>query len=196
MASPRRWAGAFVRHNGTVSTRDSGSFDDTSFEDRTTADTPVFDDEQGSPRPPTRVPGVWKQMPMLVRVVMVGLLVVAAGGIVVLSKSSLASSSNLAGGTVVELIPTDGSNILQQADIGIVLKSGYATRLSVNGTPLPANQVHTVAYSSQVQFSFTPGPNQVFTRWPAGKNCIAATYWRVQDGPTHAAGEDWCFTTV
>jgi hypothetical protein len=179
-----------------VTTSDSGSFDDAAFEDRTTADPGLVDDHEGSPRPPTRVPGVWKQMPVTVRVLMVALVLVAAGGIVVLSRSSLASSSNLAGGTIEQLIPTDGSNILQQDQIGIVLKSGYTARLTVAGTAIPQSQVRTVTYASQTQFTFQPGPGKVFTHWPAGKSCVAATYWKVQDGPTHAAGEDWCFTVV
>jgi len=181
---------------GAVTTTDSGSFDDASFEDRTTADQIELDDDQGSPRPPTKVPGVWKQMPMAIRILMLVLLVVAAGGIVVVSKQSLASSSNLAGGTIVNLIPTDGSNILQQDQIGIVLKTGYTARFAVSGTAIPQSQVQTVNYSSQVQFTFTPGSGKVFARWPAGKSCVVASYWQVQNGPSHAASVDWCFTVV
>ncbi len=179
-----------------MSTSDPASFDDDAFEDRTTAEQVGLDDDQGSPRPPTRVPGVWKQMPLAVRILMVALLLVAAGAIWALSRQSLASSSNLAGGTIVELIPTDGSNILQQDQIGIVLKSGYSTRLSVNGTAIPISQVQTVNYASQSQYTFTPGQGKVFTSWPAGKSCVAASYWRVQDGPSHASSQDWCFTVV
>lgn len=179
-----------------VTTSDSGSFDDDSFEDRTTAEQVGLDDEEGSPRPPTRVPGVWKQMPVVVRIVMVALLLVAGGAIWALSRQSLASSSNLAGGTVVELIPTDGSNILQQDQIGIVLKSGYRTRLTVNGTAIPVGQLQAVNYASQTQYTFQPGAGKAFTVWPAGKSCVAASYWRVQDGPAHAASQDWCFTVV
>ena len=94
-----------VRHNGGVTTSDSGSFDDAAFEDRTTAEQVGLDDDEGSPRPPTRVPGVWKQMPMAVRILMVALLLVAVGGIWALSRQSLASSSNLAGGTIVRAHP-------------------------------------------------------------------------------------------
>jgi hypothetical protein len=179
-----------------VTTTDSGSFDDASFEDRTTAEQVGLDDDQGSPRPPTKVPGVWKQMPLVVRILMVALVLVAGGAIWALSRQSLASSSNLAGGTIVELIPTDGSNIVQQDQIGIVLKTGYTTRLTVNGTAIPVGQMKTVNYSGQTQYTFQPGPGQVFSRWPAGKSCVAATYWRVQDGPVHASSQDWCFTVV
>jgi hypothetical protein len=179
-----------------VSTSDSTPFDDDAFEDRTTAEQVGLDDDLGSPRPPTRVPGVWKQMPVAVRILMVALLLVAVGAIWALSRQSLASSSNLAGGTVVELIPTDGSNILQQDQIGIVLKVGYRTQLSVNGTSIPVGQMQTVDYASQTQYTFTPGAGKAFTAWPAGKSCVAARYWRIQDGPAHAASQDWCFTVV
>ncbi len=179
-----------------VTTTDSGAFDDASFEDRTTAEQIELDDDQGSPRPPTKVPGVWKQMPLAVRIAMVALLLVAIGAIWALSRQSLASSSNLAGGTIVELIPTDGSNILQQDQIGIVLKTGYRTQLTVNGTAIPVGQMETVNYSSQTQYTFQPGPGKAFSRWPAGKSCVAASYWRVQDGPSRASSQGWCFTVV
>jgi hypothetical protein len=175
---------------------DESGFDEAAFEDRTTAEAELLDDGLGSPRPPTRVPGVWKQMPLAVKVLLVGLLLVAAGGIAVLSRSSLAANSDLDGGTVIELIPSDGSNIVQQADIGIVVKSGYTAHLSVNGTSIPQSQLQTVPYATQTQFSFTPGAGKVFTRWPAGKSCVAATYYQVQNGPIHASGQDWCFTVV
>lgn len=177
---------------------DDDTFDESVFEDRTVADAPVLEDDEalGSPRPPTRVPGVWKQMPLAIKVLMVGLLLVAAGGIAVLSRQSLAANTDLDNGTVIDLNPSDGSNILQQADIGITLKAGYTTRLTVNGTAIPQSQVQTVPYATQTQFTFTPGSGKVFTHWPAGKSCIAATYYQTKDGPLHASGVDWCFTAV
>ncbi len=175
---------------------DQPAFDEAAFEDRTTAEGELLDEGLGSPRPPTRVPGVWKQMPLAIKVLLVGLVLVAAGGIAVLSRSSLAANTDLDGGTVIELIPSDGSNILQQADVGIVVKSGYSAHLSVNGTSIPQGQLQTVPYATQTQFTFTPGAGKVFTRWPAGKSCVSATYYTIQAGPTHAAGQNWCFTVV
>ncbi len=168
----------------------------------TTGSGPSYDetgalaDDQGSPRPPTRVPGVWSQMPMAVRVLMIGLLVVAVVGIAALSRTSLSSSSDLDGGTVQLLIPTDGSNILQQDRVGIDVSTGVTARLAVNGTALPADQVRVVAYSGQVEYAFEPGAGKVFTRWPAGKSCVLATYWKTKDGPTHSSYQHWCFTVV
>ena len=153
-------------------------------------------DEGGSPRPPTRVPGVWSQMPVAVRVLLVALLLVAAGGIAVLTRFSSGSSADLAGGTIIQLIPADGSNILQQDQIGIILATGYTTKLSVNGTSIPQSQIHTVAFQDQTQFTFEPGPGKAFSNWPAGKSCVLATYWRLSAGPNHSSVQQWCFTVV
>jgi len=171
---------ADVGQNGPVSSADPG----------------YLADEDGSVRPPTKVPGVWSQMPVGVRILLVGLLVVAAGGIAVLSRTSLQSSANLDNGTVVLLTPTDGSNILQQDAIGIDLKTGYSATMRVNGTALPPSQVRVVSFSNEVSYRFEPGPGKVFTAWPAGESCIDATYWKTSSGPGHSSVQHWCFTVV
>jgi hypothetical protein len=142
------------------------------------------------------VPGVWTQMPVGVRILLIGLLVVAVGGIAVLSRTSLQSSADLDNGTVVLLTPTDGSNILQQDAIGIDLKPGYTSTLRVNGTAIPTSQVRVVSFAQQISFRFEPGQGKVFTAWPAGKSCIDATYWKVSAGSEHSSVEHWCFTVV
>ncbi len=172
--------GRAVGHNGRVSSTDSSP----------------LAGEEGSPRPPTKVPGVWTQMPIAARVAVVVLLLVATGGVVALAHTSLQSSADLAGGTVVLLTPTDGSNILQQDSVGIELVSGYTATMRVAGTSLPPSQVRRVAYANQVSYSFEPGPNKVFTRWPEGKSCVDATYWKTADGPGSSAVEHWCFTVL
>jgi hypothetical protein len=164
--------------------------------DVSSTDSSPLADEEGSKRPPTKVPGVWTQMPLAARIAVVVLLLVAVGGIAAISRTSLQSSSDLAGGTVVLLSPTDGSNILQQDTIGITLVSGYSTTLRVAGTTLPASQVRRVSYASQVAYSFEPGPGKVFTRWPEGKSCVDATYWKTADGPGASSVEHWCFTVL
>jgi hypothetical protein len=162
----------------------------------TTADPGSLADEDGSPRPPTKVPGVWTQMPMGVRILLIALLVIAVGGIAVLSRTSLQSSADLDNGTVVLLTPTDGSNILQQDAIGIDLKTGYSASLRVNGTAIPGSQVRVVSFADEVSYRFEPGQGKVFTAWPAGKSCVDATYWKTSDGPAKASVEHWCFTVV
>jgi hypothetical protein len=152
------------------------------------------DEPQPSVRPPTKVPGVWTQMPLGIKVLVIVLPLIAAAGVVVLAHQSIQSSANLDNGIVTQLVPTDGSNIVQQDAIGIDLASGYTAKLAVNGTPIPQNQLRIVPGLGQ--YSFTPGKGKVFTAWPAGKSCAVATYWKVKDGPGHANAQHWCFTVV
>jgi hypothetical protein len=147
-----------------------------------------------SPRPPTRVPGVWAQMPLPVRVGLIALLVVAASGIYAVTRLHFQSSANLDNGVVEQLIPADGDKLLQQARIGIDLQTGYNASLAVNGVALPEDQVDRIAAFNQVLFQ--PGPGKAFEAWPAGRNCIVATYYKYETGPTQSSSLTWCFSVV
>ena len=146
-----------------------------------------------SPRPPTKVPGVWKQIPLAVKFLLVVLVLVAAGGVVVANRLTNESTAQLGNGTIEQLIPNNGDKILQQDQIGIRLASGYTADLSVNGTPLPADQVTQVAALNEVLFQ--PGQGKVFEQWPAGQNCVVATYWKYET-PGQTDTHTWCFSVV
>ncbi|MCU0310598.1 MAG: hypothetical protein MUE36_06620 [Acidimicrobiales bacterium] len=103
-------------------------------------------------------------------------------------------STNLAGGSIERLIPAPDSKILQQDQIGIDLAPGYEAELAVNGTPLPLDEVLAVPQLSQVFFQ--PGPGKAIEFWPAGRNCIVATFWRTETGPAQSSNTSWCFSVV
>jgi len=95
---------------------------------------------------------------------------------------------------IEQLYPTENAQILQQDRIGIDLAPGYEGRLSLNGEPLPDDEVMTVPELNQVFYQ--PGPGQTFDAWPAGRNCIIATFWRSETGPGQSTNRAWCFTVV
>jgi hypothetical protein len=149
-------------------------------------------EEDGSPRPPTRAPGMWKVIPLGVKIVLGVLLLVALGGIALLTQLSSESSGGLAGGVIEQLIPSRDAKILQQDQIGIDLQTGYSADLAVNGVPIPEDQLTRVSGLDEVLFQ--PGPGRVFEEWPAGQSCVVATFWPNDVGRAEAKTENWCFT--
>jgi len=145
-----------------------------------------------SPRPPTRAPGMWGQIPLPVKILLGVLLIVAVGGIYTVSQLSSESSGGLAGGVIEQLIPAKSSKILQQDQIGIDLQTGYSANLAVNGVPIPEDQVTRVSGLDEVLFQ--PGAGKVFEQWPAGQNCVVATFWANDVGPAQSRTQSWCFT--
>ena len=148
----------------------------------------------GSPRPPTKVPGVWRQLPVAIKLLLVGLLLVASAGIYTASKLTSQSEAQFDNGVVVQLIPNDGDKVLQQAQVGIRLADGYTGSLTANGVPVPDDQVDRVQALNEVLFQ--PGDGKIIDAWPAGKNCIVATYWKFETGPSQSSTHTWCFSVV
>ena len=97
--------------------------------------------------------------------------------------------------TVVQLLaPPDGSNVLSQAQIEIDLTAPYDAHLSINGVPVPDDQLQKHPELSQVVF--TPGAGKVFEKLPSGRNCVEADVFRV-DGTNEAVPPvRWCFNVT
>ena len=158
-------------------------------------DTPLEPTDEGSPRPPTRVPGVWAQIPVLVRIGLVALLLIAAGGVYAVTRLTSESSANLDNGVIQQLIPAEASQVPQQAQVGIDLADGYDASLSVNGVPIPDDQTDRIVAFNQVLFQ--PGEGKVFQKWDASvPTCVTASYWRYDQGPGQATMRTWCFSVV
>jgi hypothetical protein len=114
--------------------------------------------------------------------------------VVVLAAQSSTNSTNLAGGTVERVIPADDAKMLQQAPVGIDLAPGYDGTLTVNGIPIPDDQLTRTPQLNLIEFQ--PGPDKEIEQFPAGENCVVATFWRSETGPTQSSGVSWCFTVV
>lgn len=93
---------------------------------------------------------------------------------------------------VEHLIPAQDAEILQQAEIGIDLATGYEGLLVLDGTTIPRDELRIVPEQNQVFFA--PGPGRIFTALPAGPNCAVAIVWQSARG---RGPEDlsfrWCF---
>jgi hypothetical protein len=123
-----------------------------------------------------------------------GLAVVIVACVVLLAAQSSTNSTNLAGGAVERLIPADDDKMLQQAPVGIDLAAGYDGTLTVNGVPIPEDQLTRTPQLNLVEFQ--PGPGKEIEQLPPGENCVVATFWRSETGPAQSSGVSWCFTVV
>ena len=102
--------------------------------------------------------------------------------------------NDLGGPSIERLIPEPDSKILQQDQVGIDLAPGYEATLQIDQTPNPDDQLTKVGPLNQVFFQ--PGPGKAFEFWPAGQNCVVATFWKTEQGPTSAVNRSWCFSVL
>lgn len=124
----------------------------------------------------------------------IALLAIAVVCVVIAAQLGTTDSTQLDGGRIERMIPTPGSKILQQDEIGIDMSPGYEATLSLNGVVLPLDQTSVIGPINQV--TFKPGPGKVFEQLPAGQNCVTATYWQIAFGPEESSKRTWCFTVV
>ena len=148
----------------------------------------------GSVRPPTKVPGVLREIPLPVKILLVGLLLATAAGIYAANRLTSQSEAQFDNGVVVQLIPNDGDKVLQQAQVGIRLADGYTGSLVANGVAVPDDQINRVPALNEILFQ--PGDGKILSAWPAGKNCVVATYWKFETGPSQSSTHTWCFSVV
>lgn len=158
----------------------------------TDPDTPTAATPEADVAPPTQVRTTRKFQPRHAGYIV--LLLIVAVAVVAVYKNSATTATNLDGGKIQRLIPTPGSKILQQDIVGIDLAPGYEGSLTLNGTPLPDDQVTIVPPLNQI--TFKPGPNKIFEQLPEGENCLVATYWLTATGPSVTTSRSWCFSVV
>ncbi|MCY4164347.1 MAG: hypothetical protein OXE93_09090 [bacterium] len=89
------------------------------------------------------------------------------------------------------LIPPRSAEVLSQETVGIDLAQGYEVRLVLNGVELPADQLR---HSPDInRYSFRPDRGKVVERLRAEQNCVQATYWPQEVGPSDSQTITWCF---
>jgi hypothetical protein len=85
------------------------------------------------------------------------------------------------------LIPTPGSEVLRQAPVGIDLVPGFTATLTVNGVPVPEDELRVDL--SLGRFLYLPGEGTIALN--PGPNVISATYWPIAEGPERSRTETW-----
>lgn len=122
------------------------------------------------------------------------LLCVVAGSVYLLVDQSRKGDITLDGGVIERLIPAPGLKVLKQDAIGVDLAPGYEAKLALDGVPIPAYQMSTVAALGQ--YTVNPVVGSDFEALPTGNHCATVTYWRTADGPESSTSRSWCFTVL
>ncbi len=134
---------------------------------------------------------------MLRRVLITVVVLACIGGIALAGSRTQTGEPDIAetGGDprVVELfVPSEGSEVLRQAQVGIDLTSDFTGTLVVNGTEIPEDQLQRRPELNQIFFQ--PGEGQVIERLAPGRNCVQAVIWRLDRSRANARPPiEWCF---
>ncbi|MGI8754612.1 MAG: hypothetical protein ACR2MB_01880 [Acidimicrobiales bacterium] len=108
---------------------------------------------------------------------------------------------------VVVQLPPPGGRALRQTEVGAELKVGYDGRLTINGTPIPEEQMSgaidptTVSAQELRQFGirpnkrnsvyFQPGPGKVIESFDTGPVTIALRYFKDRQATTTGRTISW-----
>jgi hypothetical protein len=96
---------------------------------------------------------------------------------------------------VETLIPSENSQALQQATIGIDLAPGWQGILRLDGQEIPESQLRVTSSLNQV--TFTPGPGQIVDSLAPGRRCVQALVWQSSQGRGNSERTvHWCFEVV
>ncbi|MGI9621594.1 MAG: hypothetical protein ACR2PK_02060 [Acidimicrobiales bacterium] len=108
------------------------------------------------------------------------------------------------------LLPAEGSEVLRQSQVGIDLIAGYEAELTINGTPIPPDQVNVFrnpddpgesaeqagAFATTInRFVYQPLEGRAVPELKGDENCATATFWPTSD-PTDIRTVEWCFTVA
>ena len=121
-----------------------------------------------------------------------------------------AADNPVADPAIVQQIPTPGSHVLRQSQVGVLLQNGYDGRITVAGIPIPEDQMDgaldpsNAAQAAEVsrygvrpndknQVFFTPGPGKPINRYTSGEVSVTVTFWQISLGPSHSRSVSWAF---
>ena len=98
------------------------------------------------------------------------------------------------GDAVEQLIPAEDSEVLSQNAIGINLAPGYTGELSIDGTPVPDDELQDDRQTFQILYR--PSEESALGVLPAGETCAQAVIWPISEGRESARTVSWCFNVT
>ena len=121
------------------------------------------------------------------------------------------SDIRVEGNPIIEsLLPEPDSEVLRQSFVGIDLISGYEAELTINGVPIPPDEINVLrdlenpresaetsgSFGSTLnRFLYQPLEGRAVPELLGDRNCVSAVYWPLSD-PEKRQRIDWCFTAL
>lgn len=126
-------------------------------------------------------------------------------------SSQGSSDIRVEGNPIIEsLLPEPDSEVLRQSFVGIDLISGYEAELTINGVPIPPDEINVLrdlenpresaetsgSFGSTLnRFLYQPLEGRSVPELLGDRNCVSAVYWPLSD-PEKRQRIDWCFTAL
>ena len=126
-------------------------------------------------------------------------------------SSQGSSDIRVEGNPIIEsLLPEPDSEVLRQSFVGIDLISGYEAELTINGVPIPPDEINVLrdlenpresaetsgSFGSTLnRFLYQPLEGRSVPELLGDRNCGSAVYWPLSD-PEKRQRIDWCFTAL
>ncbi|MGI8936978.1 MAG: hypothetical protein ACR2JF_01955 [Iamia sp.] len=136
------------------------------------------------------------------RLVILVVLAVAVGCLVVAAQSGGGTEGEGNDLAVVAYDPRPGGQVARQAPVGVELEPGYDGRLTINGVPIPEEQMLGAITPGTEAFAnlppeqqdlgprpnnknvvkFQPGPGKAVSQYDTGNVDISVRFWKVAEG--------------
>ncbi len=94
---------------------------------------------------------------------------------------------------VEELIPAEDAQILRQDRVGVDLVPGWYAELTINGVPIPEEEINSTA--SLGRYFFQAREGRAIEELRADRNCATATMHPFAD-PETVERVTWCFSAT
>lgn len=87
--------------------------------------------------------------------------------------------------------PKDLDIVTQPVTVLVDVKPGYTVTMTIDGIPVPPDQMDAIEVTGRYQFD--PGPGKIIERWTPGDHTVVATYVG-GPGNVEAGNVVWTFT--
>ena len=127
------------------------------------------------------------------------LVAVAVVGLFFTGRAAVTGDSNASQtlpDSVDPLIPTSGSEVLTQSEVGVDLATGYDAYLIINGTEVRGEEDGLVRDQGLGLVKYQPGTGKPIESLAAEKNCVIAMVWPQAEGEEAAEPVSWCFNAA
>jgi hypothetical protein len=145
------------------------------------------------------------RMPTHIKVIVVALVAGGLGIFVALAFIGGGGGGCTLPDGIEEILPDCNTSVLGQTQVGVRVSNGYRAELSLNGEPIPLDQVtsggqiatdasgqqNNPAGAAQTQYFFLPPPDGELALQP--QNTMTVRFWPISQGETAARTYSWLF---